>query len=110
MPFTLNLTADYHRGKLNTLGWEMTVSNALYPQDSPCRSVLKDPSSYGRHLYDYLAGFFPLSEISRVLEVGGGYGYLMREFLECNPRCGLSWWTFLRPCWKSRRKRSRISM
>jgi len=85
MPFTLNLTADYHRGKLNTLGWEMTVSNALYPQDSPCRSVLKDPSSYGRHLYDYLAGFFPLSEISRILEVGGGYGYLMREFLECNP-------------------------
>jgi len=86
MPFTLNLTADYHRGELKTLGWELTVSNALYPPDSPCRTVLKDPSSYGRHLYDYLNAVLPLSNMVRILEIGGGYGYLMRDFLGCNPR------------------------
>jgi hypothetical protein len=86
MPFSLNLTTDYHRGELQTLGWELTVSNALYPKDSPCRSVLKVPSSYGNHLYDYLCEFVSLSKIERILEVGGGYGYLMRDLLECNPR------------------------
>jgi len=85
MPFTLNLTTDYHRKKLQTLGWELTVSNALYPPDSPCRTVLKDPSSYGRHLYGYLQTVLPLSNCVRILEIGGGYGYLMRDFLECNP-------------------------
>jgi len=86
MPFNLNLTVDYHRGELQTLGWELTVSNSLYPPDSPCRTVLKESSSYGRHLYDYLNEVFPLSNIVRILEIGGGYGYLMRDFLGCNPR------------------------
>ena len=29
MPFTLNVTTDYHRQKLESLGWELTVNNAL---------------------------------------------------------------------------------
>ncbi len=86
MPFTLNSTVDYHKSKLETLGWELTVSNALYPQDSPCRSILKDPSSYGRHLYEFLISVVPpLAKVDRIMEIGGGYGYLMRDFLECNP-------------------------
>ncbi len=86
MPFTLNVTTDYHREKLESLGWELTVNNALYPPDSPCRTVLKDPSSYGRHLYEYLQAVVPgFSHLTRILEIGGGYGYLMRDFLECNP-------------------------
>lgn len=86
MPFTLNLTTDYHRNELSTLGWELTVSNALYPPNSPCRAVLKVPSSYGRHLYEFLDAILSLSKIVRILEVGGGYGYLMRDFLNCNSR------------------------
>ena len=86
MPFTLNETAEYHRGKLVTLGWELTVSNALYPPDSPCRTILKTPASYGQSLYEYLQAVIPrFSEISRIFEIGGGYGYLMRDFLQCNP-------------------------
>jgi hypothetical protein len=86
MPFTLNSTADYHKSKLETLGWELTVSNALYPPDSPCRSILKDPSSYGRHLYEFLCAVVPpLAKVVRIMEIGGGYGYLMRDFMECNP-------------------------
>jgi len=85
MPYTINSTSEYHLGKLETLGWELTVSNALYPEDSPCRTILKAPSSYGRHLYTYLQSVLPNPDFVSVLEIGGGYGYLMRDFLECKP-------------------------
>ena len=81
----VNSTADYYKSGEGSLGWELTVSNALYPEDSPCRKVLKKAASYGVLLYDHLSLFIPMENIQNVLEIGGGYGYVMKEFLIRNP-------------------------
>lgn len=78
----LNSTDAYHRNSLGTLGWELTLCNALYPDDSPCRGVLKRNVSYGEHLYDYLDRFISMKSIHNIIEIGGGYGYLMKAFFE----------------------------
>lgn len=85
MKYFLNSTADYHRQDLNSLGWELTVCNALEPVNSPCRKALTSPCSFGDHLYNYLKNIIPLDDIRAVLEIGGGMGYLMRDFLSLNP-------------------------
>ena len=82
--YTLNSTKAYHEGQLNTLGWELTVCNALHPEGTPVRKLLSCNDSFGHLLYDYLGQFFPMEKISKVLEIGGGYGYLMRDFLDRN--------------------------
>jgi hypothetical protein len=84
MPYEMNDTTDYHLHELDTLGWELTVCNALDPPDSPCRRVLKRNDSYGNHLFDYLSRFIPMHSLRKILEIGGGYGYLMRDFLYKN--------------------------
>lgn len=71
--------------QLNSLGWELTVCNALYPEKSPCRAVLKSNASFGEHLYNFLCRHVPLNRLKRVLEVGGGLGYLMKDFLTRAP-------------------------
>ena len=71
---------------LNSLGWELTVCNALYPEDSPCRNVLQTKNSFGVQLYRYLEKLIPLKKIHNILEIGGGLGYLMRDFLSLNRR------------------------
>jgi len=81
---TLNSTKDYHTGSLRSLGWELTICNALYPEETPVRKLLIRNESFGSLLYDYLSKFVPMSRVSRVLEVGGGYGYLMKDFLKKN--------------------------
>lgn len=81
---TLNSTKDYHTGSLRSLGWELTICNALYPEGTPVRKLLTRNESFGRLLYDYLGKFVPMAKVSRVLEVGGGYGYLMKDFLKKN--------------------------
>jgi hypothetical protein len=81
----LNSTADYYKSGEDSLGWELTVSNALYPADSPCRKVLKKAASYGELLYDHLSLFIPMGNIRSLLEIGGGYGYVMEDFLIRNP-------------------------
>ncbi len=82
--YTLNSTKSYHTGSLKSLGWELTVCNALYPEGTPVRKLLSRNGSFGHLLYDYLGQFFPMEKISKVLEIGGGYGYLMRDFLDRN--------------------------
>lgn len=82
----IHSTEDYYRHKGNSLGWELTVCNALHPENSPCRKILRKSDSYGNLLLDYLSGFLPLYRIERVIEIGGGYGYLMRDFLVRYPR------------------------
>lgn len=82
--YTLNSTKNYHTGSLQSLGWELTVCNALYPEGTPLRKLLTRNKSFGHLLYDYLSKFVPMAKVSRVLEVGGGYGYLMKDFLEKN--------------------------
>lgn len=81
MDYLLNCTADYHINGLDTLGWELTMSNSLELPESPCRTLLHHPDSYGNLLYDFLAGAMPPGSVRKVLEIGGGYGFLMRDFL-----------------------------
>jgi hypothetical protein len=85
MNYLLNTTEDYHVNNLNSLGWELTVCNALYQDSSPCRNVLLSKDSFGVQLYHFLEKLIPLHEVHNVLEVGGGLGYLMHDFLSRNP-------------------------
>jgi hypothetical protein len=82
MDYEINDTKAYHIDHLDTLGWELTVCNALDPDASPCRRVLKRSDSYGHLLYDFLGRFIPMRSLRKVIEIGGGYGYLMRDFLD----------------------------
>lgn len=77
----INNTAEYHRSHLVTLGWELTVCNSLVDEKSPCRRVLCNPQPFGEALFYHLQKFVPLHSIVRVVEIGGGYGNLMADFL-----------------------------
>jgi SAM-dependent methyltransferase len=81
MTRVLHTTRDYHLYRLRSLGWELTVCNSLYPAESPCRGVLKINASYGNLLFHFLDRLIPMQTVGRILEVGGGYGYLMKDFL-----------------------------
>ena len=85
MGYILNTTDDYHIHTLSSLGWELTVVNALYPENSPCRTALKSNTSFGEHLFNFLGRIIPFSDFKNVLEVGGGLGYLMQDFLTLAP-------------------------
>jgi hypothetical protein len=85
MSYTLNKTDDYHIHKLNSLGWELTVVNALYPEKSPCRRALLHNAPFGTQLFHFLEDKIPLAGLNTVLEVGGGLGYLMKDFLDLAP-------------------------
>jgi hypothetical protein len=78
----LNSTAAYYRSGEDSLGWELTVSNALHPADSPCRKCLTKNASYGHLLYDHRTLFIPMGKIRNLLEIGGGYGHVMKDFLK----------------------------
>jgi hypothetical protein len=86
MKYLINSTADYHQHDLNSLGWELTVCNALEPVKSPCLKILSSPCSFGQHLYNFIKEIIPFKDISSILEIGGGMGYLMRDFLTLNPQ------------------------
>ncbi len=86
MSYTLNTTDNYHINELNSLGWEMTVCNALYPEASPCRKALQANNSFGVLLYQFLEKLFPLDKVTNILEIGGGLGNLMHDFLLLNPQ------------------------
>ena len=84
MSYRLNTTENYHAHELDTLGWELTVCNALYPENSPCRSVLKNKASLGVNLYHFLEKHISFENIRNYLEIGGGMGYLSLDFLKLN--------------------------
>lgn len=84
MKYFINSTADYHQHDLNSLGWELTVCNSLEPVNSPCRRVLASPLSFGNHLYNFLKEIMPLDKVRNILEIGGGMGYLTRDFININ--------------------------
>jgi SAM-dependent methyltransferase len=86
MGYILNTTKNYHIHDLKSLGWELTVCNALHPAESPCRKALQSDQSFGYSLYAFLKKILPLREIRNVLEIGGGTGNLMHDFLSLNPR------------------------
>lgn len=86
MRYTLNTTKDYHISDLNSLGWELTVCNALCPASSPCRNALQSDQSFGYLLYNFLEKILPLHSVRNILEIGGGNGNLMHDFLSLNPQ------------------------
>jgi hypothetical protein len=86
MNYFINSTANYHQQDLNSLGWELTVCNSLEPVNSPCRRVLASQYSFGHHLYNFMKEIIPFKDISSIMEIGGGMGYLMRDFLTLNPQ------------------------
>ncbi len=81
MKFFINDTSSYHENDIHTLGWEVTVANSLEPGGSPARKILYKNTTFGCLLADHLSRFIPLDKLSRVIEIGGGYGYLMRDLL-----------------------------
>jgi len=83
--YFINSTEDYHKNELNSLGWELTVCNALDPIDSPCRRLIASQTSFGENLYRFLEEIIPVDTIRTILEIGGGMGYLTRDFLKFNP-------------------------
>lgn len=85
MGYALNTTDDYHLHGLTSLGWELTLCNALFPKNSPCRNALVHDASFGEHLFRFLDEKIPLKRVKTVLEVGGGMGYLMRDLLTSAP-------------------------
>ncbi|MFO7569229.1 MAG: class I SAM-dependent methyltransferase, partial [Smithellaceae bacterium] len=84
--YFINTTDDYHIHHLTSLGWELTVCNALADDRSPCRKALQMNASYGEHLCRFLEKHITLSAMKSILEVGGGLGYLMRDFLMRYPQ------------------------
>lgn len=83
--YQLNTTAAYHISQIKSLGWELTVCNALHETGSPCRKALKYDQSYGQQLFRFLAKLFPFDCIKSVLETGGGLGYVMKDLLTLHP-------------------------
>jgi hypothetical protein len=81
MKYGINDTSKYHREDMNSLGWELTVCNTLEGEKNPGRDVLKNKSTFGNLLYNYLSKIIPMGQVTRIIEIGGGYGYLMRDFL-----------------------------
>lgn len=81
---TLNSTAQYHRSHLTSLGWELTMCNALRREQTPLRRILRKDDSFGCLLYDFLDHHLLMGEVRKVIEIGGGYGYLMADFLDKN--------------------------
>lgn len=84
MTWTINTTDTYHTDRLESLGWELTVCNALWPENTALRSILSRDASFGHLLSDFLRKWIPMNDLRRVLEIGGGYGYLMNDLLDDN--------------------------
>ncbi len=70
---------------MNDLMWEVTVCNSIEPETSPVRQILAQNRTYGEQLSSYLFNFIPKKRCNNVMEVGGGYGYLMRDLLANSP-------------------------
>lgn len=77
----INDTREYHRNEIDSLSWEVTVCNTLEEKNSLPRSILKKQGTFGNLLLDHIDRNYPQHRIKNVLEVGGGYGYLMRDIL-----------------------------
>jgi hypothetical protein len=81
LQFFINRTEEYHRNDIKTLGWELTVCNSLEFEESPPRKILEKNATYGEMLGDYIFSFIDKKKCRSLLEIGGGYGFLMRDLL-----------------------------
>ncbi len=85
MSYFVNRTEEYHRRDIQTLGWELTVCNTLEFEQGPARRILARNATYGAHLADYLFSLIDENACRSAIEIGGGYGFLTRDFLKRNP-------------------------
>jgi len=85
MAYKLNRTDVYHRLGIASLGWELTVCNTLENPLSPARKILLKNASYGEQLFSFLSNHIDWQSVYHILEVGGGYGFLMHALLEKMP-------------------------
>ena len=79
--YNLNDPREYHLNDLETLGWELTVCNCLETPNSFIQKILEKSNTFGNLLFNFLEKFINFDQIENILEVGGGYGFLMRDFL-----------------------------
>ncbi len=86
MSYYINSTDQYHKNDIDSLGWELTVCNSLEAENTPIRSILLNNETFGIQLFKFLKKYFDLKSISNILEVGGGYGFLMRDFFKFNDK------------------------
>ena len=70
---------------MNDLMWEVTVCNSIEPKTSPVRQILRQNRTYAEQPAAYLFNLIPRKCCNNVMEVGGGYGYLMRDLLANSP-------------------------
>jgi hypothetical protein len=79
----ISATDQYHLHELSSLGWELTVCNALAPKQSPCRRILTGMERTGsicivsEPFHDMVPSDGPGG--------GGGYGYLLEDFFDQRP-------------------------
>lgn len=79
---SINRTSDYHRkGRIDLLT-EFTVCESLGHVRSPYMIALEKKASYGHLVGAFLHRSGLLPEACRLCEIGGGYGSLMKGFLE----------------------------
>ena len=74
-------THDYHRYGSPDLMTELTICESFASLNSPYMTALEKPKPYGAMVGDFLMQNNILRNGSRVLEVGGGYGTLMKGLL-----------------------------
>lgn len=77
----INSTKKYHKEERVDLSGEFTICESLAAADSPYMIALQKPKPYGVLLGDFLLSCGALKQNSVVMEIGGGYGSLMRGFL-----------------------------
>lgn len=79
---SINETRQYHRNYPIDLMTEFTICESLTSVNSPYMVALENPKPYGAMVGDMLKAKNMLKTGNRVCEIGGGYGSLMRGFLE----------------------------
>ncbi|GAB4282977.1 MAG: hypothetical protein Kow0092_37930 [Deferrisomatales bacterium] len=82
----MNDPSSYYAGaERPSLCWELTICQSLAGPASPHGAALRRPAPYGRLLAEFLAARVGLAPSWSVVELGGGYGSLMKAFLETVP-------------------------
>ncbi len=78
----IHSTRGFHRGTPIDLMKEFTLCESLASLNSPSIKVLSNPKPYGALIGDFLIDRRMLKPGSTIIELGGGYGSLMRGLLD----------------------------
>ena len=78
----INRTREYHKNEPIDLMTEYTICESLASLDSPYMIALDNPKPYGAIVGDLLKSYDMFKPECTMCEIGGGYGNLMKGFLE----------------------------